>query len=247
MLSFDFSEKIAVVTGGTRGIGAAVSRRLLQAGTTVHAIFAGNQQAADMFQSSLEPTHQARLHLHQLNVADYDACEQFFKNISDQPLHILVNSAGIRQDAVTAMMPQQNWKNVIDINLNGTFNMTKLAILAMMRQRYGRIINLTSPSGKIGFEGQANYAASKAGIVALTKSAARETARRNITVNAVSPGFIDTDFIAELPPEQAAKYRADVPLKRFGKPEEVADAVLFLATDQAAYITGTVLEVTGGL
>ena len=247
MLTFDFTGKTAIVTGGTRGIGAAVTRRLLETGATVHAVFAGNQQAADDFAAALPDTLRPRLHTVRLDVSDYSACEQLFAQLSDTPLDIVVNCAGIRRDAVTAMMTRDNWQSVIDVNLSGTFNMTKLAILAMMRQRHGRIINLTSPSGKLGFEGQANYAASKAGIVALTKSAARETARRNITVNAVSPGFIDTDFIAALSPEQIAKYRADVPLRRFGKPAEVADAILFLASDEAAYITGSVLEITGGL
>ena len=125
--------------------------------------------------------------------------------------------------------------------------MTKLAVLNMMRQRYGRIINLTSPSGKLGFAGQANYAASKAGIVALTKSVAREVARRKITVNAISPGFIDTDFISSLPPEQIAQYKNDVPMKRFGTAEEVANAALFLASEESQYITGAILEVTGGI
>ena len=246
MLTFDFTGQNAVVTGGTRGIGAAVTTALLNAGARVTAIYASNDAAADAFRQSLGEKAE-RLAVVKCDVADYAQAEAFFHTLDETPLGILVNSAGIRRDAVAAMLPEQDWRAVIDINLTGTFNMTKLAVLNMMRQRYGRIINLTSPSGKLGFAGQANYAASKAGIVALTKSVAREVAKRKITVNAVSPGFIDTDFIATLPPEQIAQYKNDVPMKRFGTPQEVADAVLFLASEEARYITGSVLEITGGI
>ena len=246
MLRFDFTVQNAVVTGGTRGIGAAVTVALLKAGAHVTAVYASNEAAAEAFRQSLGELA-ANLVTVKCNVADYAQAEEFFHTLDETPLSILVNSAGIRRDAVAAMLPEQDWRAVIDINLTGSFNMTKLAVLNMMRQRYGRIINLTSPSGKIGFAGQANYAASKAGIVALTKSVAREVAKRKITVNAVSPGFIDTDFIATLPPEQIAQYKNDVPMKRFGTPQEVADAVLFLASEEARYITGSVLEITGGI
>ena len=246
MLTFDFTGQNAVVTGGTRGIGAAVTTALLKAGARVTAVYASNEAAAEAFRESLGELA-ANLATVKCDVADYAQSEAFFHTLDETPLSILVNSAGIRRDAVAAMLPEQDWRAVIDINLTGTFNMTKLAVLNMMRQRYGRIINLTSPSGKLGFAGQANYAASKAGIVALTKSVAREVAKRKITVNAVSPGFIDTDFIASLPPEQIAQYKNDVPMKRFGTPQEVADAVLFLASEEARYITGSVLEITGGI
>ena len=246
MLTFDFTGQNAVVTGGTRGIGAAVTTALLKAGARVTAVYASNEAAAEAFRQSLGELA-ANLATVKCDVADYAQAEAFFHTLDETPLSVLVNSAGIRRDAVAAMLPEQDWRAVIDINLTGTFNMTKLAVLNMMRQRYGRIINLTSPSGKLGFAGQANYAASKAGIVALTKSVAREVAKRKITVNAVSPGFIDTDFIASLPPEQIAQYKNDVPMKRFGTPQEVADAVLFLASEEARYITGSVLEITGGI
>ena len=246
MLTFDFTGQNAVVTGGTRGIGAAVTTALLKAGARVTAVYASNEAAAEAFRQNLGELA-TNLAIVKCDVADYAQAEAFFHTLDETPLSILVNSAGIRRDAVAAMLPEQDWRAVIDINLTGTFNMTKLAVLNMMRQRYGRIINLTSPSGKLGFAGQANYAASKAGIVALTKSVAREVAKRKITVNAVSPGFIDTDFIASLPPEQIAQYKNDVPMKRFGTPQEVADAVLFLASEEARYITGSVLEITGGI
>jgi 3-oxoacyl-[acyl-carrier protein] reductase len=145
------------------------------------------------------------------------------------------------------MMREDDWRKVIDTNLTGTFNMCKLAVQNLMRKRYGRIIVITSPIGRIGFAGQSNYAASKAGQVALVQSLSKEVASRKITVNCVSPGFIDTDFIGDLPEEQKKAYLGMVPLKRFGMPEEVAHPVLFLASAESAYITGSTLEVTGGL
>jgi 3-oxoacyl-[acyl-carrier protein] reductase len=145
------------------------------------------------------------------------------------------------------MMRESEWHDVIDVNLNGVFYMCKFAVMSMMRKKYGRIIGITSPSGKFGFEGQANYAAAKAGMVALTKSLSKEVARRGITVNCVSPGFIATDLIQDLPEELRKSYVGQVPLKRFGTPEEVAACVLFLATKEAAYVNGATLEVTGGL
>jgi 3-oxoacyl-[acyl-carrier protein] reductase len=144
-------------------------------------------------------------------------------------------------------MQTEQWQQVIDINLTGTFFMAKKAVLLMMQKKYGRIINITSPVAHLGFPGQANYAASKAGQIALTKTLAKEVAKKKITVNCVSPGFISTDFINDLDNEQLASYKKMVPMRRFGTPEEVADAVLFLAGQKAAYITGTVLEINGGL
>ena len=159
----------------------------------------------------------------------------------------MVNNAGIRKDAVLAMMRESEWHDVLNVNLNGIFYMCKFAVMSLMQKRYGRIINITSPSGKFGFEGQSNYAAAKAGLVALTKSVSKEVARRGITVNCVSPGFIETDLIQDLPEELRKSYVGRVPLKRFGTPEEVAACVLFLASREASYVTGSTLEVTGGL
>jgi 3-oxoacyl-[acyl-carrier protein] reductase len=145
------------------------------------------------------------------------------------------------------MMKESEWHDVLEVNLSGVFYMCKFAVMSLMRKRYGRIINLTSPSGKYGFEGQANYAASKAGLIALTKSLSKEVARRGITVNCVSPGFIATELIEDLPKELRDSYIAQIPLRRFGKPEEVAACVLFLASREASYVNGATLEVTGGL
>ncbi len=244
----DFSEQTVIVTGGTRGIGAAVSTAFLNAGAKVVATYAGNDERAAAFRAA-QGEKAGNLFCEKFDVADYAAVEAFYKAFPDKygPLQVLVNNAGIRRDSVLAMMPEADWRRVIDANLTGTFNMSKFAVQLMMTERYGRIVCVTSPSGRIGIEGQANYAASKAGQVALARSLSKETAKRGITVNCVSPGYIDTELLSDLPPELAKEYKQSVPLKRFGKPEEVAAAVLFLACREASYVTGSTLEVTGGL
>jgi 3-oxoacyl-[acyl-carrier protein] reductase len=248
-LSFDFSGQTAVVSGGTRGIGAAIARAFLAAGARVHALYAGNDAAAAAFAASLPAEQAGRLAMRRLDVGDYPAVETFFREFeaAGEALQVLVNNAGIRRDGVVGMLSPADWQAVLQTNLSGTYHMSKFAVQQMLRARYGRIVSITSPSGKLGFEGQANYAAAKAGQVAFTRSLSKEVARRGITVNCVSPGFIETEFIADLPPEQAQTYRNLVPLRRFGKAEEVAQAVLFLAARESAYITGATLEVTGGL
>ncbi len=247
-MQFDFKDQTAIVTGGTRGIGRSVSEAFLDAGAKVVATYQSNRQAAEQFQSA-NARHEGRLDVRKFDIARYDEAEAFFKYVEEThgKFEILVNNSGVRRDAVLAMMKESDWNQVIDTNLNGVFNMCKPAVKSLMRQRYGRIVTITSPVGRIGFPGQANYAASKAGQVALTRSLSKEVASRGITVNCVSPGFIDTDFIAALPEEQKKLYLSQVPMKRFGKPEEVAQCVLFLASRQASYITGAVLEITGGI
>lgn len=247
MITFDFTGKTAIVTGGTRGIGAEISRSLLKAGADVTALFASNQQAADDFMKSLP--NDSHIEAIKCDVADYDAVNDFFEHFdkAHNNLEILVHCAGIRRDGVLAMMPHDNWDAVINTNLGGCFSTFKLATQRMLPNRYGRLIAISSLSGKIGIQGQANYAASKAGMTALVKSLSREVARRKITVNCVSPGFIDTDFIASLPQPQTDAYKNSVPMRRFGTPQEVANTVLFLASEEASYITGSVIEVSGGI
>lgn len=244
----DFSHKTVLISGATRGIGKAIARRFLEAGAHVIGVYAGNHDAAELF--SEENLHLAkRLELLQCNVAVEEEVVDLFAKIEDKhpSLEVLINNAGIRRDAMLAMMSCSQWQDVLDTNLTGTYLMAKQAVLQMMKHKYGRIINITSPVAHLGFAGQANYAASKAGQVALTRSLAKEVARKKITVNCVSPGFIATDFIKDLEQDLLAEYKKMVPMRRFGTPEEVADAVLFLAGPRAAYITGTVLEITGGL
>lgn len=244
----EFAGKIAVVTGATRGIGRAVTEALLAAGARVIGVYGGDREAADSFAESCGERADS-LSLHQLDVSDYQAVESFFATIEKQhdTIDILVNNAGIRRDAILAMMKEADWRRVIDVNLSGGFNMSKFGVQLMLKQKYGRIIFVTSPMGHLGFAGQSNYAASKAGQVGLLKSLSKEVGKRKITVNGVSPGFIGTELLDDLPQEQLKAYKKMVPANRFGRPEEVADAVLFLAGEKAGYINGSVLEITGGL
>lgn len=245
---FDFQEQKAIITGATRGIGRAIARAFLDAGATVYGVYAGNRKAAEDFANECTAC-QDRLHLFQCDVADLGQVNDFFHQVEEEldTIDILVNNAGIRRDAVLAMMQPEDWRRVIDVNLTGSFYMAKQAVLLMMKQKYGRIINITSPMASLGFAGQANYAASKAGQIGMMRSLAKETAKRKITVNCVSPGFISTELLEGLSEEQLARYKELVPMNRFGRPEEVAQAVLFLASPAASYISGAVLEVNGGL
>ena len=243
----DFKGQKAIVTGATRGIGRAIAETLLAEGATVIGIYGGNEAAAAEFLET--GTAPDRLQLHKLDVSDYQAVARFYGQVEEQfdTIDILVNNAGIRRDGVLAMMQEQDWQRVIDVNLTGGYAMAKFAVQLMMKQKYGRIVFITSPMGHLGFAGQANYAASKAGQVGLMKSLSKEVARRKITVNCVSPGFIGTDFLRDLSEAQVKEYKKMVPARRFGSPQEVADAVLFIASKKAAYINGSILEITGGL
>ncbi len=243
-----FIDQKVIITGASRGIGRAISLAFLQAGARVIGIYGGNSAAAAMFMQECGQFGD-RLQLHQCDVADNRQVEDFFRMVEEQfdTIDILVNNAGIRRDSLLALMDEASWRQVIDVNLTGAFLMSKQAVLLMMKQKYGRIINITSPVAHLGFAGQANYAASKAGQIGMTRSLAKETARKKITVNCVSPGFIATELLDDLSADQLAAYKNMVPMRRFGTAEEVADAVLFLAGPQASYITGAVLEVNGGL
>jgi len=248
----DFHGRKAVISGATKGIGKAVANAFLEAGATVIGVYGSDRNAADAFMQEWEanPSYQKnRVFLSPCDVSDESAVLQFFAEVEKEfdTIDILINNAGIRKDAVLAMMHSDDWQRVIDVNLTGTFYMSKQAVMLMMKQKYGRIIHITSPMAHMGFEGQANYAASKAGQIGMMRSLCKETAKRKITVNCISPGFIDTELLKGLTADQLDKYKKMVPMKRFGKTGEVAAAVLFLAGEQASYISGAVLEVTGGL
>ena len=245
---FDFKGKRALITGATRGIGKAVATAFLASGATVLGVYATNRKAADLFLNECGPLA-SNLHLFQCDVADPKQVQGLFEEIEEQfdTIDVLVNNAGIRKDGVVAMMPQEDWQRVIDVNLTGTFNMAKQAVLLMVKQKYGRIINITSPMAYMGFAGQANYAASKAGQIGMMRVLSKEVAKRKITVNCVSPGFVDTEFLGDLTEERALSYKKMIPMNRFGRPEEIAAGVLFLAREAAAYINGAVLEINGGL
>lgn len=246
MIKYEYKDYTVVVSGGIKGIGKAISEAFLQSGARVIATYSSSDAIAEEFKNKWAGYP---LELAKFDVSDYKQVEAFFGKLDKDydSLEVLVNNAGIRKDNVVGLLSSEDWNSVLAVNLTGTYNMSKFALLKMMQNRYGRIINITSPSGKMGFAGQSNYAAAKAGQVAFAKSLSKEAARRSITVNSVSPGFIDTDFIADLPEELRNEYKAQVPVKRFGKPEDVANAILFLAARESSYITGTVLEVTGGL
>ena len=250
-MSFEisFAGQTVVVTGGTRGLGRAMTLGFLAAGARVWATYHSNEEAARALRDQAAG-HESRLQLARFDVGDHDATCAFWEQLEQEApggVQALVHSAGIRRDAVLAMMSRQDWSGVIEANLTGSFHVCKFGVQHMLRRRYGRIVLVTSPARDHGFEGQANYAASKAGQVGLMRSLAREVARRGITVNCVSPGFIDTELIADLTEERRKQYLAQVPLRRFGTPEEVAYAVRMLCAEQATYITGTTLEVAGGL
>ncbi|MFZ4714412.1 MAG: SDR family oxidoreductase [Bacteriovoracaceae bacterium] len=244
----NFESQIVVVTGGTRGIGAGISKAFLEKGATVVATYARNDEAALAFKNNLG-TLGEKLDLRKFDVKNEADVKIFFNYVREKygKLEILINNSGIRKDNLLASMPENDWRDVLETNLFGTFHMTKEAVLLFLENRYGRVVNISSVGGKLGLAGQANYAASKAGQIALSLSLSKEVAKRGITINNVLPGFIETELLADLPEEQKKEYKSQVPMKRFGKVEEVAHAVLFLASKEASYITGASLEISGGL
>jgi len=242
----NFTGQHVIVTGGKRGIGPGIAEAFIKAGAHVVSTYAGNTEAAEKFKERLKE-YGDRISIARFDVADEKAIEAFFAELKFPSVEILVNNSGIRRDSIIASLKEEDWDRVIDTNLKGTYLMTKHAVLAMMKNRYGRIVNMSSIGGKLGLPGQANYAASKAGQIALSLVTAKEVAKRNITINNVCPGFIETELIADLPEEQVKEYKAQVPMRRFGKVEEVAHAVLFLASKEASYITGATLDIAGGL
>ena len=245
---YDFKGQTVIVTGGTRGIGKAIAESFLKAGAKVIVTYSTNEAATAQFKQD-NSQFAENIDIQKLDVTKYEEVEKFFKYIDTKygSFEVLVNNAGIRKDSVLAMMKESDWHDVLNVNLTGIFYMCKFAVMSLMRKRYGRIINISSVMERYAFEGQANYAAAKAGLSALTKSLSKEVATRGITVNCVSPGFIATELIQDLPDKLHESYLAKIPLKRFGSTEEVAACILFLASKEASYVTGSTLEVTGGL
>ncbi len=242
------TDKIALVTGAGRGIGRAAALRLAGQGAYVYLNYQGSKEAA---QEAVEEIirNGGRAEALQCNVADFDACAQMIETIIQKSgrLDILVNNAGITKDGLLMKMSEEDYDRVLEVNLKGTFNTIRHASRYLLKQRSGRIINISSVSGVMGNAGQANYSASKAGVIGLTKSVARELAPRGILVNAVAPGFVQTDMTDALPEKVKAQMLEQIPLRRSAQPEEIADVVLFLASGQSSYMTGQVLSVDGGM
>lgn len=238
------SGKTALITGGSRGIGAAIAKKLASLGANIAVVYAGNEAAAQKVCDECSAEFGVTARPYRCNVADFTQAKQTVAQIKADfgTVHILVNNAGITKDGLVATMGESAFDDVISVNLKGAFNMIRHCTGLFIRNRGGSIINISSVTGIMGNAGQANYAASKAGLIGLTKSVARELAPRGVTCNAVAPGFIDTDMTKELHDSPLA---ATIPLGRMGNPEDVAHAVAYLAT--APYVTGTVLQVDGGI
>ena len=240
--------KVALVTGGSRGIGRAIALKLAENGADVAINYAGNTAAAEEVKAAIEQMGRKAL-LIQCSVADTDGVQAMVNQVVKElgRLDILVNNAGITRDGLLMRMKEADWDDVMNTNLKGVYNCSKAVMRTMMKQKSGWIVNMASVVGEMGNAGQANYAAAKAGVIGFTKSLAKEVASRGITVNAIAPGFIATDMTSVLSDDQKAEMARTIPLGRAGQPEDVANAVLFLASEGAAYITGQVLNVDGGM
>ena len=234
--------KVAVVTGGTRGIGHAISIALKEKGFRVAANYAGNDHAAQQFQT------ETGIPVYRWNVGDYEACAAGLKRVESDvgPVDVVVNNAGITRDAMLHRMTPEMWNEVISVDLSSMYNMTYPVIEGMRNRNWGRIINISSINGQKGQMGQTNYSAAKAGVIGFTKALAQETARKGITVNCIAPGYIDTEMVAAVPEKVLEGIIAQIPIGRLGKSSEIARCVTFLASDDAGFITGATLTANGG-
>ena len=234
--------RVAIVTGGTRGIGEAISVALRDMGMKVAANYAGNEERAREF------TDRTGIPAYTWDVANFDACQEGVRTVEAElgPVDVLVNNAGITRDGTMRKMGRQQWDEVIDVNLGGCFNMAKAVFDGMTGRKYGRIVNIGSINGQAGQYGQVNYAAAKSGIHGFTKALAQEGARNGVTVNAIAPGYIDTDMVAAVPEDVLGKIVAKIPVGRLGKAEEIARGVAFLVDENAGFVTGSTLSINGG-
>ena len=248
MTGIDLSGKVALVTGASRGIGAVVAARLAEAGARVGVNYHASSDAATVVVDSIKKAG-GEAFLVGGDVSQEDKAEAVIKNLVEHfgGIDILINNAGINKDQLLIRMKPEDFDSVMNVNLRGAFLCTRYAMTYLVRQRSGRVINMSSVVGLSGNPGQANYAAAKAGLVGLTKAVAREVASRNVTVNALAPGYITTAMVDELSEETQAKILERIPMGRFGTPEDVAEAVVFLCSDGASYITGQVLTIDGGM
>ncbi len=247
-MSYDFKGKTALVTGGARGIGKAIALELARGGASL-AINDVSEAAAAETIAEVEKAGSPKAKFYKFDVASSAACDEAIEQIVGEfgGLHVLVNNAGISLDALIMRFKDEDWKKTLDINLTGAFNLTRAVCRPMMKQRSGAIVNLASVVGEMGNAGQAAYSASKGALIALTKTVAKELASRNIRVNAVAPGFIDTPMTQALPEAAKAKMFEAIPLARLGTPQDIADCVAWLASDRSSYVTGAVIRVNGGM
>lgn len=234
--------RVAIVTGGTRGIGEGISVELKKAGYEVAAVYAGNEERARAF------TERTGIPAYKFDVGDFEACQAGVKQIQAElgPVDVLVNNAGITRDGTLHKMTPQQWQDVIQTNLSSCFNMSRAVIEGMRERNFGRIVNIGSVNGRAGQYGQVNYAAAKAGIHGFTKALALEGAAKNITVNAIAPGYVDTDMVRAVPEKVLEKIIATIPIGRLGVVHDIARAVLFLVADDANFMTGSTLDINGG-
>ncbi len=244
----DLKDKIAIVTGGSRGIGSAIVRKLAADGATVYFTYRSSSSAAEALITELQSVSN-KVHAVQSDAASFDQAEALVKQVVEEAggIDILVNNAGITQDTLMLRMNEEQWDKVIEVNLKSVFNMSKQVLRPMLKKRAGTIINISSVVGVFGNAGQANYAASKAGILGFTKSIAKELGSRNIRCNAIAPGYIETEMTDTLDEKVKDQFLQHIPLKRMGKSAEVAALVAFLASEDAAYINGQVISICGGL
>jgi len=244
-VNIDLSGRVALVTGGSRGIGKEIGRRLAGAGAKVALADVVDEA---QIQTSADEIGGGAIAV-SMNVTDPEQCSAAVSRVEEAlgPIDVLVNNAGITRDGLLIRMSDADWSAVLDVNLKGVFNMTKVVVRGMMKRRAGRVVNIASVVGITGNAGQANYSASKAGVIGFTKTVAKELASRGVLVNAVAPGFIDTDMTKALPESAREALLKLIPLARLGGPEDVANAVLFLSSDLASYITGQVVVVDGGM
>ena len=243
-----FKDKTVVITGASRGIGLSIAENFAKEGANI-AICSTNDEKAKDIANTISEKYNVTAFGKGIDIKDFNSVSDFIKDIADQfgQIDILVNNAGITKDNLLLRLDETDWSDVIETNLNSIFNTTKSVIKFMLKKKYGRIINVSSVVGLMGNPGQSNYAASKAGMIAFTKSIAREYGKKNITINAVAPGFIQTDMIETLPKEYLDNIIDNIPMVRLGMPDDVSRAVMFLASDDASYITGQVLSIDGGL
>jgi 3-oxoacyl-[acyl-carrier protein] reductase len=248
-MAFDFKGKTALVTGGSRGIGRAIVVALARGGASVGINYAGNEAAASEALKLALEAGAPKAKLYRFDVADSAACSAAIEQVVAElgGLNVLVNNAGISLDQLVMRQKDEDWNRTLQVNLSSNFFLIRAAARPMMKAKGGAIVNLTSVVGEMGNAGQAAYAAAKAGQIGLTKAVARELASRNVRVNAVAPGFIDTDMTAALPEAARTKLQEQIPLARLGSAEDVANAVAFLASDLASYVTGEVVRVNGGM